>query len=1135
MELVAPCLEGYHDHDQNPATECVPLWAPPILEGERAFEVWVGEPITLRLQARSEDPTPLRFSWSQPVGQNLTFTSAEGDVTCTPTGTHRATLSLTLTATDTLGQTTRAVVTLTLLEPIGYAVESGDPSFIPDELSLLERIIQEAERLEIQQRTTLDAIWGEEAISYDPTRDSQFFTARGLSAVTPLILGNEGTLLAAAYERGDTRALAFGSNWLAEVYDGRFTAQREVTRRALAWLSDLDLTAAEPPTPRSIKLIGLNADSSVSSAALLRALFPEWTTEICAWERLVECAESADLIIWGARDAPDPATLAAELLVSTLQSALDRGTPLLYVHQHSWNSDPMASTLLGLIGLTIQSPGGPGNFYIRDRAEWASAAEMSANMSDLGRIKALAESFRDSTMNLDLSVCEGRCDNSPEYLERFGYAALLVRELNQAVERSGVALFDTPNETLHKLLVLLGDLWRARAQFPMDKTTTPSATFLKAYYADHAALSRRAFNPAPADLGDFSRVDFTHITPEAVTERYLSKRPFRAARVYALPGQTFTVTWSAPDPELPPPPSSPLTASIQINSLRNTSVHEFDARGYTRPKFVTSEAIPLTRGEPLTLTSPYGGPIQVRFSENDVEVELSFSGVGRHPVWRSAEDDATFSAALTTGDYDWVEVITPHFEIHSTLSKIRETFESPLASSGSELAELIVTYHHGYALALAGYRGPAIPDIEEITDFVTSRGWPLPERDLVQHFNADKPTCGYGCSGNPYDAGWSFSPLGHGDLHEVGHNHERGRFKPDNREGHATTNYYAYFPKQQHYIDTGVEPECQSLPFTSLFDKLQNAQLAPDSFSAMHEDATLNGWSQGASFMIQALMIAERRGVVERGWHVIGRLHAHERAFNNARADNAAWSEARLGLGFGGMTRAEANSISNNDYLVAALSVVTELNYSAYYGLWGLEISAALEWSILSLGFPEVELVYYAAQPTDACALWDAREIEIDGESLWIDLSDFERTSVDLSETYISAPYTSEESSVYFVTLESEVGPNERVWWGADDDLTELYAPVIAEGAPEDAARQTLVIDAYQQRCNSLITLNAGRVGGCEHRLVLSVDPAKNEQLDRDTRYLTPEALPLLLRAWRWHAPHTLIDTLAFDISYTRP
>ena len=67
---------------------------------------------------------------------------------------------------------------------------------------------------------------------------------------------------------------------------------------------------------------------------------------------------------------------------------------------------------------------------------------------------------------------------------------------------------------------------------------------------------------------------------------------------------------------------------------------------------------------------------------------------------------------------------------------------------------------------------------------------------------------------------------------------------------------------------------------------------------------------------------------------------------------------------------------------------MTELNYSDYFRMWGLDISPALEWSLLTLGYPMVERVYYAAEAIDSCSLWsEAREIPIDGESLWVDLS----------------------------------------------------------------------------------------------------------------------------------------------------
>ena len=105
------------------------------------------------------------------------------------------------------------------------------------------------------------------------------------------------------------------------------------------------------------------------------------------------------------------------------------------------------------------------------------------------------------------------------------------------------------------------------------------------------------------------------------------------------------------------------------------------------------------------------------------------------------------------------------------------------------------------------------------------------------------------------------------------------RFKFNGRDGHATTNFYSYFPKQQHALDTEIEPDCQQLPFQGLFDKLQDAYLATDSIDQMRNDQSLNGWSQGVTIMIQALMAAERMGQISRGWYLIGRLHAHEARF----------------------------------------------------------------------------------------------------------------------------------------------------------------------------------------------------------------------------------------------------------------
>ena len=89
-----------------------------------------------------------------------------------------------------------------------------------------------------------------------------------------------------------------------------------------------------------------------------------------------------------------------------------------------------------------------------------------------------------------------------------------------------------------------------------------------------------------------------------------------------------------------------------------------------------------------------------------------------------------------------------------------------------------------------------------------------------------------------------------------------------------------------------------------------------------------------------------------------------------------------------------------------------------------------------------VAQVFYAAEPDDACGSWEAREIPIDGQSLWLDLDQFERQNIDLGQGYLSGPYQSLDSSVYFITTDASIGPNQRVWWGSDE-VTELYLPVM--------------------------------------------------------------------------------------------
>ena len=126
------------------------------------------------------------------------------------------------------------------------------------------------------------------------------------------------------------------------------------------------------------------------------------------------------------------------------------------------------------------------------------------------------------------------------------------------------------------------------------------------------------------------------------------------------------------------------------------------------------------------MTSPYGGPIQIDFGTNDQSVSFTFEQVGEHPFWDDTSDNAAFTAKLAAGEYDWAEFVTPAFEIHSTLEKMRESATDTRWGSTLEgFAAATMRYIHNFPHVLAGFQGPSIDVVPEIHDFATANGFTI--------------------------------------------------------------------------------------------------------------------------------------------------------------------------------------------------------------------------------------------------------------------------------------------------------------------------------------------------------------------------------------------------------------------------
>lgn len=861
-------------------------------------------------------------------------------------------------------------VVITQATAVEDALNSGDASLVTAE-EIIPAALEEITRLRAGP-TSLQALYSNETIQYAPGNRTQLIevTAEADQA-WPLLQGNGGRTLAAAGHIANARFAAFGSVPMEYFQNGTNLGYEPQFKRLLAWL-----IAGEPftpdalDTPRTIAVSFTSGDAS-DIKSWISAQYPSWTLIECNdAATLSSCYNAADLVItgWQGNNAD------ASGIVQTLKTVTERGTPIIYLHTWYEAYNDIAHAIAGYLGFRL--PYG-GNYWSNDAADWSNISDMQAALNqDQGydALERLLGHFKAQDYAMDLASCDASCSNVPEYLSEFADAAEVLQSRLALLDQKNTVLFDSSSYRLEKLLILLGDKYRQSVVFPMDKASTETNRFLQALFADHSVYNSRRHNPVQADMGNFSRSDFSHISPVTKTVTLDSKANFRAAGVYALPGTTLQITRND---------NSALTTSLFINTQRSGSTHEFESNGYTRPKFLKSPLVEIAPGQTISLTSPYGGPLQVTFSTNDLPVSFTFKQVGEHPYWSRSADNEQFEQKLATGDYDWAELATPGFEIHSSLDKMRESMNDAKWGNASALAAATMRYMHNLPHALAGFKGPGIDEIPELRGFATANGWTINTLNKVQHMNADQATCGYGCSGNPYDAYWAYSPIGHGDVHELGHGLQGGK-RFDGWENHTMTNFYSYFTKSQYYKDTGGEPDCQSLPFERMFTTLQNSLNQAD--PAAYVTANLwnkMGWSEGAGLFIQMMMAAQKEGVLSDGWLLRGRLHLLEREYERALKSETLWNEKRDSLGFGEYRFTEIQAINDNDWYLIAISYVTGRNFSDYLSRWAIPYSAKALAQVNSLGYPMMPVQYFKSEGTTYCYSLDQPAVAIDGNQAW--------------------------------------------------------------------------------------------------------------------------------------------------------
>ena len=352
-----------------------------------------------------------------------------------------------------------------------------------------------------------------------------------------------------------------------------------------------------------------------------------------------------------------------------------------------------------------------------------------------------------------------------------------------------------------------------------------------AAFADSTVLYRRSYTPPQDDLGSLycprtmvrqgtcikNKYDYhtwqnsvTIYKNEQINIDVPSGDTWTTSGLFALPGRTIQVQRIL-DNTVPTNLKVYLRFFFQREAVTKAFEVSDSLSKYDRPQFSQSHYILIPNDNSvINVTSPYGGPIYIGFTSvtnakaaytgngNFPAIQLRFSGITKHSAILDISNDdqiTSFVNTLLTNPIPFVDIKADGFEVHArkdhiTNSLIVFDYEGHISNySGLNGAKLMMNdYRDAFVnrvYTLAGFKIPGKSLTDSLPTTVKSIcsnfAWPCTDETIhrpssIQHSNYDEDAaCGWGCSGNPWDAGWSIVPTGWGESHELGHNLQKSK------------------------------------------------------------------------------------------------------------------------------------------------------------------------------------------------------------------------------------------------------------------------------------------------------------------------------------------------------------------------
>lgn len=848
---------------------------------------------------------------------------------------------------------------------ISQALTGGDSRLLLDEdrTPLLQTATDIVASIRAQQRALVAKLLDDStAGTLDFGNNSQTVSPLLSSSASPLLVSNDGRILASIGTSHGGRALGYGKDLLGQLSSatGSNQSQLPLFKRSFAWLATGDEKSA---LSANLRIATQNYGQNTVSNLVTR-LGGKATMVNCAIaDASNTCWQDIDVFVFG-QDTPASPTLS-----NLVSRYLQAGKGVIYLH-NNWGDSGGGRQVLQAMGMELGGYG--GNFWADGNGYGISGKTASQQREAADRLGA-----HETVLN---ALIKGSSANLASDTSLVTALDGIRRDL-QGLEAQGFNLFadnylQKPYMEAHRRLVLWADLARQQVDYSQVRRSNTNDV-LRTLAADSLSYAVRSSEAVPKNFGDWMPAASPSLATgqswETIEVTIAQQGGRTAIGRGAVPGKAVQV-------EVVNPAGANL--ALRVGNIR-TRGNPLAQENYTRPRFPDGHEAALTAGKTLTYSTAWGGPLFLNYSNAKPgsvvtlrvrgSVKYAHFDFTRNPA--SAEVDEAVQA-LQRGDFGWQTSKMVGGEVQQTIGFAKSAIGSnnPRTYVVDRLKGMIFDSNH---LANGYNNMPASANVKNVCATI---GWDcvgsVHNAPGVQHFVGWLAACGFLCSGNPSDGAAGLAP-GWGWWHELGHNTVMRHMTLLTADGggcstECDNNILANASALRQYaITNGAENNSgERIDHKKLYQDILAARATGKTGDALQADMFQRFWVKGSKsdnamravhFQLAFIYTKERLSqpqplpadVID----FLGLLGRGERLIYN----DAYWNANKSALGMGSYTKRE---ISNHELLYVLSSRIIGRDMRQIFAHYGIPLSSAALDSIGTLGLTQLNPEFYAMVPS---------------------------------------------------------------------------------------------------------------------------------------------------------------------------